>query len=152
MLAKNKSLFNDKSVEIQELTLIIKEDINGLNKDIAKVRFYEMKGQKSEQSSLYLLVCICSSKSLLEEVKVPTGSTFSHIPPVSLWVSSLNSPPCPTSLNKCYKLGRKILKNKGRGRISLRRDLLHLHYHRLPFKAIIKVSTYYDLANARVFY
>lgn len=38
IVAKRRSLFDDKSVEIQELTYIIKEDINGLNQDIAKVR------------------------------------------------------------------------------------------------------------------
>jgi len=38
LLAKRKSLFEDKSVEIQELTFIIKEDINGLNQDIAKLQ------------------------------------------------------------------------------------------------------------------
>jgi syntaxin 5 len=37
VVAKRKSLFDDKSVEIQELTFIIKEDINALNQDIAKV-------------------------------------------------------------------------------------------------------------------
>lgn len=37
-VAKRKSLFDDKSVEIQELTYIIKEDINGLNQDIAKLQ------------------------------------------------------------------------------------------------------------------
>jgi len=36
-VAKRKSLFDDKSAEIQELTFIIKEDINGLNKDIRRV-------------------------------------------------------------------------------------------------------------------
>jgi syntaxin 5 len=38
LLAKRKSLFDDKSVQIQELTFIIKEDINALNKDIARLQ------------------------------------------------------------------------------------------------------------------
>ncbi|XP_033115789.1 syntaxin-5-like [Anneissia japonica] len=38
ILAKKKSLFDDKSVEIQELTYIIKQDINSLNKQIAKLQ------------------------------------------------------------------------------------------------------------------
>jgi len=38
LLAKRKSLFDDKSIEIQELTFIIKEDINALNKVIATLQ------------------------------------------------------------------------------------------------------------------
>lgn len=38
VVAKRKSLFDDKPVEIQELTYIIKEDINSLNKQIAQLQ------------------------------------------------------------------------------------------------------------------
>ncbi|ESO93856.1 hypothetical protein LOTGIDRAFT_177283 [Lottia gigantea] len=38
LLAKRKSLFDDKPVEIQELTYIIKQDINSLNKQIAQLQ------------------------------------------------------------------------------------------------------------------
>ncbi|XP_062380630.1 syntaxin-5a [Sardina pilchardus] len=38
ILAKRKSLFDDKSVEIEELTYIIKQDINSLNKQIAQLQ------------------------------------------------------------------------------------------------------------------
>ena len=38
IVAKRKSLFDDKPVEIQELTYIIKEDINSLNKQIAQLQ------------------------------------------------------------------------------------------------------------------
>ena len=37
-VAKRKSLFDDKPVEIQELTYIIKQDINSLNKQIAQLQ------------------------------------------------------------------------------------------------------------------
>ncbi|TRZ07055.1 hypothetical protein HGM15179_020052 [Zosterops borbonicus] len=37
ILAKRKSLFDDKSVEIEELTYIIKQDMNSLNKQIAQL-------------------------------------------------------------------------------------------------------------------
>ncbi|XP_014117629.1 PREDICTED: syntaxin-5 [Pseudopodoces humilis] len=37
-VAKRKSLFDDKSVEIEELTYIIKQDINSLNKQIAQLQ------------------------------------------------------------------------------------------------------------------
>lgn len=38
ILAKRKSLFDDKSVEIEELTYIIKQDINSLNSQIARLQ------------------------------------------------------------------------------------------------------------------
>lgn len=47
LLAKRKSLFDDKPVEIQELTYIIKQDINSLNKQIAHLQELS-KAQRSE--------------------------------------------------------------------------------------------------------
>ncbi|KAL2094824.1 hypothetical protein ACEWY4_009543 [Coilia grayii] len=38
MLAKRKSLFDDKATEIDELTYIVKQDINSLNKQIAQLQ------------------------------------------------------------------------------------------------------------------
>ncbi|KAG7214349.1 hypothetical protein INR49_023127 [Caranx melampygus] len=38
LVAKRKSLFDDKAVEIEELTYIIKQDINSLNKQIAQLQ------------------------------------------------------------------------------------------------------------------
>ncbi|KAK5896933.1 hypothetical protein CesoFtcFv8_010044 [Champsocephalus esox] len=38
ILAKRKSLFDDKAVEIEELTYIIRQDINSLNKQIAQLQ------------------------------------------------------------------------------------------------------------------
>uniref|UniRef100_A0A8C7WFG6 Syntaxin 5A, like n=1 Tax=Oncorhynchus mykiss TaxID=8022 RepID=A0A8C7WFG6_ONCMY len=38
ILAKRKSLFDDKAVEIEELTYIVKQDINSLNKQIAQLQ------------------------------------------------------------------------------------------------------------------
>ncbi|CAN8177733.1 unnamed protein product [Coccothraustes coccothraustes] len=38
MLAKRKSLFDDKSVEIEELTYIIRQDMGSLNQQIARLR------------------------------------------------------------------------------------------------------------------
>lgn len=37
-VAKRKSLFNDRPAEIQELTYIIKEDLNSLNQQIARLQ------------------------------------------------------------------------------------------------------------------
>ncbi|XP_004713546.1 syntaxin-5 [Echinops telfairi] len=48
ILAKRKSLFDDKGVEIEELTYIIKQDINSLNKQIAQLQdFVRAKGSQS---------------------------------------------------------------------------------------------------------
>lgn len=48
ILAKRKSLFDDKAVEIEELTYIIKQDINSLNKQIAQLQdFVRAKGCQS---------------------------------------------------------------------------------------------------------
>nr|XP_058141997.1 syntaxin-5-like [Dasypus novemcinctus] len=50
ILAKCKSLFDDKAVEIKELTYIIKQDINNLNKQIAQLQdFVRAKGTQSSQ-------------------------------------------------------------------------------------------------------
>lgn len=38
VVAKRKSLFDDRTAEIQELTYIIKGDINSLNQEIAKLQ------------------------------------------------------------------------------------------------------------------
>uniref|UniRef100_A0A674AFH2 Syntaxin N-terminal domain-containing protein n=1 Tax=Salmo trutta TaxID=8032 RepID=A0A674AFH2_SALTR len=38
ILAKRKSLFDDKAVEVEELTYIVKQDINSLNKQIAQLQ------------------------------------------------------------------------------------------------------------------
>lgn len=38
LIAKQSSLFNDKSMEIQDLTLSIKQDISNLNRQIAQLQ------------------------------------------------------------------------------------------------------------------
>jgi len=48
LLAKKKTIFDDKPVEIQELTYIIKEDIANLNKQIAQLQ-QVAKGQRDNQ-------------------------------------------------------------------------------------------------------
>ncbi|CAH1720230.1 syntaxin-5 [Aphis gossypii] len=51
LLAKRKSLFNDRPQEIQELTYIIKEDLNSLNQQIAKLQEVA-KLQKAAQNNV----------------------------------------------------------------------------------------------------
>ena len=42
LIAKQSSLFNDKSMEIQDLTLSIKQDISHLNREIAKLQHVDL--------------------------------------------------------------------------------------------------------------
>merc|ERR1712038_1506802 len=49
LLARRKSLFDDKPMEIQELTYIIKQDIGSLNKQIAQLQAL-VKAQKQNHS------------------------------------------------------------------------------------------------------
>jgi syntaxin 5 len=50
-LAKRKTLFDDRPVEISELTFIIKQDIAGINKQIAALQSYAKHRQGSSGSS-----------------------------------------------------------------------------------------------------
>ncbi|KAG7321347.1 hypothetical protein KOW79_015762 [Hemibagrus wyckioides] len=52
ILAKRKSLFDDKAVEIDELTYIVKQDINSLNKQIAQLQ--ELVRSRNGQNSRHL--------------------------------------------------------------------------------------------------
>uniref|UniRef100_A0AAR2M1N1 t-SNARE coiled-coil homology domain-containing protein n=1 Tax=Pygocentrus nattereri TaxID=42514 RepID=A0AAR2M1N1_PYGNA len=52
ILAKRKSLFDDKAVEIDELTYIVKQDINSLNKQIAQLQ--ELVRSRNGQNNRHL--------------------------------------------------------------------------------------------------
>ncbi|XP_021916862.1 syntaxin-5 isoform X2 [Zootermopsis nevadensis] len=54
LLAKRKSLFNDRPTEIQELTYIIKEDLNSLNQQIAKLQEVSRSQKQSQQNGRHL--------------------------------------------------------------------------------------------------
>jgi syntaxin 5 len=49
ILTRKKSLFDDRPVEIQDLTYIIKQDINSLNKQIAKLQEFTRARQEASQ-------------------------------------------------------------------------------------------------------
>ncbi|CAF1082715.1 unnamed protein product [Rotaria sordida] len=55
LIAKQSSLFNDKSMEIQDLTLSIKQDIGNLNRQIAQLQQYmqDTHGSKSKNSQTH---------------------------------------------------------------------------------------------------
>ncbi|MBN3273127.1 STX5 protein, partial [Polyodon spathula] len=66
ILAKRKSLFDDKAVEIEELTYIIKQDISSLNKQIAQlqdlVRAHSSQNGRHVQSHSNTIVVSLQSK------------------------------------------------------------------------------------------
>ncbi|KAK7793244.1 hypothetical protein R5R35_010238 [Gryllus longicercus] len=55
LLAKRKSLFNDRPSEIQELTYIIKEDLNSLNQQIARLQDVARLQRQKQQNGHHLL-------------------------------------------------------------------------------------------------
>ncbi|KAK1788155.1 hypothetical protein P4O66_016616, partial [Electrophorus voltai] len=65
-VAKRKSLFDDKAVEIDELTYIVKQDINNLNKQIAElqtlVRFRNSPNSRHLQTHSNTIVVSLQSK------------------------------------------------------------------------------------------
>ncbi|KAJ8045477.1 Syntaxin-5 [Holothuria leucospilota] len=66
LLAKRKSLFDDKSVEIQELTYIIKQDINSLNKQIAQLQdFVKQRSSKNGHMQTHSNTVVLSLQSKL---------------------------------------------------------------------------------------
>jgi hypothetical protein len=75
-VAKRKSLFDDKPVEIQELTYIIKQDINSLNKDIANL---QEVNHPSSSSCLSLKYSCCCDEILLSIRLDITRTVFSGI-------------------------------------------------------------------------
>lgn len=62
-VARRKSLFDDKPVEIQELTYIIKQDIDSLNKQIAQLQKFvqhhkQQKGKHLQTHSNTVVVSL----------------------------------------------------------------------------------------------
>eukprot|EP00124_Ichthyophonus_hoferi_P002192 Ihof_evm15s139 gene=Ihof_evmTU15s139 len=45
LLAKKKTMFDDRPIEIQELTYIVKQDIGALNQQIARLKDYQENGK-----------------------------------------------------------------------------------------------------------
>lgn len=74
-MAKRKSLFEDRSAEIQELTYIIKEDLNNLNQQISKLQVVAKNQKKTEQNAKQHLVSHSSSVLLALQSKLATMST-----------------------------------------------------------------------------
>ncbi|KAI8369923.1 putative syntaxin [Blakeslea trispora] len=75
-LAKRKTLFDDKPVEISELTFIIKQDIAKLNKQIAMLQDYtKQQKQNSKQASEHTSNVVVALQSKLAD----TSMTFKDV-------------------------------------------------------------------------
>lgn len=74
-MAKRKSLFNDKPTEIQELTYIIKEDLNSLNQQIAQLQQVSKHQRDVISSGHQHLLSHSSSVVLALQSKLASMST-----------------------------------------------------------------------------
>lgn len=80
LVAKKKSLFEDRPTEIQDLTYIIKEDLNSLNQEIAKLQEVAKEQKKSQKSEKQHIHSHSSSVVLALQSKLATMSTeFKHV-------------------------------------------------------------------------
>ncbi|GAB0087245.1 Syntaxin-5 [Sergentomyia squamirostris] len=78
LLAKRKSLFDDRPVEIQELTYIIKGDLNSLNQQIAKLQDIG-KSQRRSSSGKHLLSHSSNMVVALQAKLVNMSNDFKQI-------------------------------------------------------------------------
>lgn len=74
-MAKRKSLFNDRPTEIQELTYIIKEDLNSLNQQIARLQEVSKAQRQMTQTGRQHLLSHSSSVVLALQSKLAAMST-----------------------------------------------------------------------------
>lgn len=75
LLAKRKTLFIDRPTEIQELTYIIKEDLNSLNNQIAKLQEISRSQRQTSQVGKQHLISHSSSVVLALQSKLAAMST-----------------------------------------------------------------------------
>ncbi|KAE8748058.1 hypothetical protein FOCC_FOCC005253 [Frankliniella occidentalis] len=75
LLAKRKSLFNDRPTEIQELTYIIKEDLSSLNGQIARLQEVARSQRRAQQTGRAHLLSHSSSVVLALQSKLASMSS-----------------------------------------------------------------------------
>nr|CAD7259830.1 unnamed protein product [Timema shepardi] len=78
-VAKRKSLFNDRPTEIQELTYIIKEDLNSLNLQIAKLQDISRNQRQSQENGKHLLSHSSSVVLALQSKLATMSSEFKQV-------------------------------------------------------------------------
>jgi syntaxin 5 len=79
LLAKRKSLFNDRPAEIQELTYIIKEDLNSLNQQIAKLQAAARNERQSQQNGHHLVLHLSSVVLTLQSKLAAMSTEFKQV-------------------------------------------------------------------------
>ncbi|PSN48254.1 Syntaxin-5 [Blattella germanica] len=79
LLAKRKSLFNDRPTEIQELTYIIKEDLNSLNQQIARLQEVARNQRQIQQNGRHLLSHSSSVVLVLQSKLASMSSEFKQV-------------------------------------------------------------------------
>ncbi|KAJ9597261.1 hypothetical protein L9F63_011865, partial [Diploptera punctata] len=79
ILAKRKSLFSDRPTEIQELTYIIKEDLNSLNQQIARLQEVSRSQRQSQQNGRHLLSHSSSVVLTLQSKLASMSSEFKQV-------------------------------------------------------------------------
>ncbi|XP_064206198.1 syntaxin-5-like [Anguilla rostrata] len=77
IFAKRKSLFDDKAVEIEELTYIIKQDITSLNKQIAQLQ--ELVRSRSSQNGRHVQTHSNSIMVLLQSKLASMSNDFKSV-------------------------------------------------------------------------
>ena len=78
-VAKRKSLFNDRPTEIQELTYIIKEDLNSLNQQIARLQEVSRSQRQSQQNGRHLMSHSSSVVLTLQSKLASISSEFKQV-------------------------------------------------------------------------
>lgn len=79
LLARRKSLFNDRPTEIQELTYIIKEDLNSLNQQIARLQEVSRNQRQSQQNGRHLMSHSSSVVLALQSKLASISSEFKQV-------------------------------------------------------------------------
>ncbi|KAG8859573.1 cis-Golgi t-SNARE syntaxin [Tulasnella sp. 330] len=91
-LAKRKTLFDDRPVEISELTFIIKQDIAHINKSIAALQAYTKSRNVSASGSKQVEEHNNNVVMLLQSKLASTSMTFKDVLEVRTQVSKTNAP------------------------------------------------------------
>ncbi|XP_058875975.1 syntaxin-5 [Acipenser ruthenus] len=131
ILAKRKSLFDDKAVEIEELTYIIKQDINSLNKQIAQlqdlVRAHSSQNGRHVQSHSNTIVVSLQSKlaSMSNDFKSVLEVRTENLKQQRSRREQFSRPPASTGPRHANNFGSSVLmqdESRSSGAVSIDMD------------------------------
>lgn len=88
-MAKKKSIFNDRQVEIEELTNIIKTDLNSLNKQIAQLQELGRKQREANSQGHHMA---SHSSSVVVALQSKLANMSNHFKSVLEVRSEVNEP------------------------------------------------------------